>query len=164
MVPFKFNDSTNDMLEKLNYIKDNINENRQNDVNKIVFYNIPDIDVNLDNIPDQWELSGNGDAELSYEDNKIIAEAKNGALSSRKLKLKPNTQYRIKLKMDNLTQQTPISYNLDGITAKAEEFKTDKDILSAVITSPQGSKEFESALKININGKCEISGVLIEEI
>ncbi|OPZ94685.1 MAG: O-Antigen ligase [Firmicutes bacterium ADurb.Bin419] len=164
LAPFKFNDSTIEILEKLDYIKKNINENMQADINRIIFYSMPEIDVNLDNIPDQWDLSGSGDAKLSYSDKSIIAEAANGVLISRKLKFKPDTKYRIELKMTNLEAQSQVSYSLDGITEHAEYFKQDKDILSAEITLPQGTKDFESVLRIIVNGKYEILEVMIEEI
>ena len=57
MNPFVFKENTVELLQKMKYMKDNWNSEELHYINDVIHYSMFDLDVNMDDIPDQWRIS-----------------------------------------------------------------------------------------------------------
>ena len=164
MAPFIFNAGTSEMLERLKYIEENINKSGQTDAEKIVFFSISDMDIDSDSIPDQWSIVRGENVKLGYNGSRLMLDAENGIVESRKLKFRPNTNYRITIEFESLELNNGLQFTVKEITKEPQLFKQEKNVLYAEVRTPQGQAEFESTINIIVDGKMTISRILIEEV
>ena len=54
MNPFVFSSNTMELLQKMDYMKDYWGKDELTHINDIIHYTIPDMDIDMDQIPDQW--------------------------------------------------------------------------------------------------------------
>jgi hypothetical protein len=89
--PIIFNPSTCEALEKILYLKHNINEE---DIKDVVFYSNY-YDINNDNYPDQW-VNRENDL-MKYTNNEFYFETKYLYITTREIFLKANKKYNLKI-------------------------------------------------------------------
>jgi len=121
MNPFTFNNQTLDMIESLKYVKDNYGKQEIIDMNKTAFYSINDLDINFDNVPDQWTANSQEYIKLTYDNGSIKVENtseedKWGYIQSREFNLLPDKEYIIIVELDSGDVGKPVSYYVIGIT------------------------------------------------
>ncbi len=78
------------------------------------FYNLPEMDIDGNGVPDQWNNTPSSNFILKNEDKvmrveKVIA-GQYGFIRSRALNLKPNTKYKIDMVLDNEKESPGIQY------------------------------------------------------
>ncbi|MCR4436288.1 MAG: O-antigen ligase family protein [Clostridiales bacterium] len=168
MNPFKFSDSTYEMLEKAAYAKENIGKPDFASMNNMVFCSIPAADVDINGIPDQWSVYNNVDyikiaasGGLIRADN--ISADKEGYIRSRNLSLKPGTAYRIELELSNSTGIESIPYFIEGVTAQPEQLKLSGGLYTAEVTTPADFTPGTNALLLGVKGSYEIRIVRVVE-
>lgn len=168
MNPFKFTDETYDMIEKARYVKDSLQNNGVGNINKAVFYSIPDMDINLDNKPDQWSVSNNADyINISSKNGVVklenISPDKEGYVQSRSLYFQPGKKYRLEVELANNSGIGSIPYSISGISSKVEELKPSGSVLEAEFETPGDFKPNSNILYLGVKGKYEIRNITIVE-
>lgn len=167
MFPFMFTTSTSEMFERLKYVKDHITSQSKIDVNKIVFYNMPSMDINLDNIPDQWSTNMPSIVKLSYSDSSMDVDitdpAKQAFLFSRVLSLQPGKMYTVEVELVNNSGITSIPFGITGISKENEVLKPDGNVYRADVSVPTDFKANNNTLMLGITGKYKIKGIVVTE-
>ena len=104
MFPFVFSYKTQELLEKLTYIKNNFDNDDLNQINRIMFYSIADMDIDSDNVPDQWKVI-TPDLVATQVNNSTKFEKKfadkNGKVQTRTIRFKGGKTYKIELTLEN---------------------------------------------------------------
>lgn len=168
IIPFIFNIASDENLERVKFIKDNINANKQIDLNKLVFYSLPKMDIDSNGIPDQWV-----DVDISKtrfevsEENLIVnssSPVENSFITSRELNFQGNKSYKIQMELKGGDNLKEISFELTGFTKKVETFKKQGDFYLFNFSLPADFKSNSNKLKIYIKNKMEIKSILITEI
>lgn len=163
--PFVFNAKTSEYLERVMYLKENVKDREKALKGNIVFYNMPDLDLNQDNIPDQWTLYTRDGIQIRNDDNKMIVESKKpeptNYIESRALSLIPGKKYRIEVELANSQSIKTIPYLITGVNKQAEVLKPSGNVYSADVSVPADMKYDSPALIIYIKGKYEIKSIKI---
>ncbi|NJD03477.1 MAG: hypothetical protein FIA99_12985 [Ruminiclostridium sp.] len=164
--PFIFNAVTSQTLERFAYYKDNVSAENITDINNIVFYNQPSMDVDKNGKPDQWNTTSSDTYILKNENNMLkvdkVASDKNSYIQSRSLLLKTDSKYRIDLELYNESELNEIQYLLTGVSKKADTLKLLNGVYSAAVTTPE--KLDTANLRIYIDNNCTIKALRITEI
>lgn len=100
MNPFEFDQKTIDILQVMKYIYDYYGKPELSKINEVIHYTLPNLDVNLDKVPDQWR---SGDSELidltASEQGILIHVSGTGYIYSQQLlKLKKGKKYSFEIK------------------------------------------------------------------
>lgn len=168
MNPFIFNAATDEKLEKLLYAKDNLDSVKKTDLEKLVFYNIPEIDVDFDGLPDQWTATSNISLNVTGDKKAMAAENKNNAgdsyIQSRQLTLTAGKKYRIEaqIKVNSATEAIP--FDITGITQPGAALKQSGAGYTAEFITTADFKPSDNRLRIFLTDKYEISSIIITEV
>lgn len=164
MNPFVFSQETIAILQRMKYMRDYYDKEEFKYINQVVHYMIPDLDINLDQIPDQWRSSDSGLINISTSDQgiQVHANGSNYISTTNTMKFKNGKTYSIEIELDREVDKITISIaNLTkSITLKAQEenrymaeFSVDMD------PSEQGNQ-----LRIFLNSDCVIKKILLLEL
>lgn len=164
--PFIFTPGTLEILETAKYIMDNKQRNITIDPSKIVFYLIPNIDINGDNLPDQWIKPENNQVTISIKDNNILTVNNKNKdqtyfIQSRNLNLQPGKIYSIELEGSTSNSSESIKYSVTGVGDGYLVFKD--GIYEATFATPQEFNKGGNALKLGVDEKLDINKLLIIE-
>lgn len=168
MNPFIFNTATDEKLEKLLYAKDKLNSVNKSELEKLVFYNIPAMDVDFDGLPDQWTASSN--ISLNVSDNKkaMTAENKNNAgdsyIQSRQLTLTAGKKYKIEAQLKGNSGVAAIPFDITGINQPGAVLKQSGTDYAAEFSTPADFKPSDNRLRIFLTDKYEITSIIITEV
>ena len=179
--PFIFTPETFKELERLKYIKDYFGKVVEIDISKIIFYNMPEIDIDKNDMPDQWSV-GPGQDFMRLEDagggtGEMIAENtsadKWGYIQSRELELERGKSYGVEIKARSLAEKSGISFYITGVSKNAVELTADEasgnDAGNGAITykgeftTPADFQSGDNRLLINITGKYGIGEIKLTE-
>lgn len=167
MNPFILAPEAQEMVEKLKYIKDNIHKQKEINFGKIVFYNIPEMDLNEDGIPDQWSESKPGEVQVKIDNEIMVAESKVPGeimfIQSRALVFQPGKTYKIEVMLEKPEELSSIPFVITGVSEKNEGLKPVGDIFTAEFTTPGNFKAGVNTARIGINGRYGISDIQIIE-
>ncbi|MCX7922456.1 MAG: O-antigen ligase family protein [Clostridia bacterium] len=163
--PFVFNTATMELLEKLSYIKDSLSAKKELDIDKVIFYGIPDIDTDLDGINDQMQDYNLANVKLKTEDNILMAEnnvtEEPQFIKTRALKLNPNKNYRISVEVANSEGSEGIPFKIDGISSSGGTLKHVKDnLFTAQLSTNFSGISDKNALMLGIVGRKEIKKII----
>jgi tetratricopeptide (TPR) repeat protein len=115
LVPFSFGKDTLQNIEALDYLKNNLH--KKEGYQSVVFYSFKErIDVDLDGIPDQWDLEASSELEFSY-DNALIVKSKSQkgvTLKTRNLEIVPGEKYNIEISFADSKKPQNLTCSLDG--------------------------------------------------
>ena len=141
MNPFVFNQNSVEILQKMKFLKDNWNNDKIQDVNEVIHYSMFDLDINIDNMPDQWGIS-NTDLIISTnngEDLSIQTSERVYIYTHYPIKLKKGNTYLIEIKtrenVDNL------SYFISGVTPNPISLINDNNKYTAELLIEQEPNE-----------------------
>jgi len=157
------------MLEKLKYIKDMHEKQKELRIDKLAFYNMPELDINEDGMPDQWTVNNADEVSIGSSDGNMIIENSNANawnfIHSRTLELENGKTYRIEVEFENIPVLSTIPYNLVGISEKNGELKPGQDsaIYTSEIAVPGDKKLGNNALRIYVKGRYEIKRLNVME-
>jgi len=105
MDPFAFSEKTMEYLEKMVYMKENFDNLNLGQVDKVKFQSINEMDIDSDNIPDQWNIVQKERVELSISEGNILVNNINddtlGSFQTRNINFEAGKNYRIELALDN---------------------------------------------------------------
>ena len=162
--PFIFNEETQKFLEKAYYIKNEIKENQVN-VDNIVFQSVSGMDVNSDNILDQWTISDKSIVD-SYIKNGVFTvsnkdKSQEPCIYTRKLEYEINSKYRIEVELENYEEIKSIPYRVVGAT-ETEQLVLNNNVF---VSEFSGSNPGENMrLYIYIKDKYNIKNVKLLKI
>jgi hypothetical protein len=163
LVPFVFADNTVDIIEWDKYVLDAVNSNKGADRSKLKFYNLPWLDVNSDNIPDQWQAVGEGSVRLEAGKDSMTADGKAGFIKSRELKLTEGKTYRIDVELADGAGISVIPFTISDKDASGGELAQIGNTFSMFVMAPKLQAGDKYALKLKVDGKYEIKGVTVME-
>lgn len=136
--PFKFNQETQKYLEQAYYIKNEINKKEAN-VGNLIFQSVFEMDVNNDNIPDQWNISDKTVIDAKMQDGVFVVNSndknKNDYIHTNNLFFESNSEYRIEVELANSANIKTIPCRITGISEKTEQLKFNGDVFTANIST-----------------------------
>ena len=164
MNPFIFNADTIELLEKMQFINDYIdNLDELMTINEIVHYTIPYMDVNLDSIPDQWRISDTAllNAAADHEGMKIKASDRAYIYTQYHPKFKQGKKYRIEVHLKEPVNY--LKYYVSGIKG-ATSFKQKDNIYISEFLVENEPNENGNQVRIYMESDCTIENILVKEI
>jgi tetratricopeptide (TPR) repeat protein len=165
--PFIFNSKTSEYLERVMYLKDNI-QNREKAVkSNVVLYNIPYLDINQDTIPDQWTPSTRDGIRIEYDSNKMVIEnmkpEQYNYIQSRVLSLIPGKSYRIEVELTSSQSMKTIPFFVSGVSRQDDELIPQGNGYIGDISVPADLKLDNPNIVLYVMGKYEIVSFKITE-
>lgn len=164
MNPFVFNKNTVELLQIMKYMQDNWDTNAIFDVNKIVHYSMFDLDVNLDDIPDQWQVYYGKEQILTSitEGNFEIKTSVSTSLYTRyPLKFESGKTYLLELKLANSVNS--FYYNIQGIGSKVTQLDQLNDNYYKAEFIVESNDANNNQLELFFNSDCVIEEILVIE-
>ena len=164
MNPFIFNADTIELLEKMQFINDYIdNLDELMTINEIVHYTIPYMDVNLDSIPDQWRISDTAllNAVADKEGIKIKATDRTYIYTQYHPKFKQGRTYRIEVQLKEPVDY--LDYYVNGVKSKTK-FIQEENIYAAEFLVENEPNENGNQLRIYVESDCTIENILVKEL
>lgn len=166
--PFIFNTETFKILEHLTYIKAALESKMNIDSNSLVFFNLPQIDIDSNGIPDQWSVIGDEKVKFIINKDKMSVEAvKPGSQSfiqSRGLNLEENKNYIIQVELENSSDIKSIPFSLTANGGLTEILKPEGNIFSAKVTVNKLTEKDAYALKLAVYGRYDIKDITILQV
>jgi len=163
--PFTFNQQTQKYLESAYYIKNAGIENEAK-LKKLVFQSIFNMDVNNDNIPDQWNISDKNIIDYRTDGEVLIVDSKDKSkevyINTNSLSLEANSNYRIEVELRNSSTVKSIPFKVTEVSEKVEYLNLDGKIYSAEISVLNVSEN--NKLIFYVNDKYEIKSIRIFKI
>jgi len=104
MIPFILSPTAMETIEKVSLLQDKSNSSNESISAKSIFYNINDIDIDNNGVPDEWNDTNLNDVKVQLNGKNLIAEIQNGKqgiLQSRKINLKQGKTYIISVDLEN---------------------------------------------------------------
>jgi len=156
--PFVFTLETQKYLEKAYSIKKG-----NLDTSDIVFQSVFEMDVNNNNIADQWGFSHNtivgsylGEGIFSVKNQDQSFQP---YISTRALEFEPNTVYRIEVKLANKEEVEAIPFLISGVTSKIGQLTLNGDIYSGKVLVANPSER--NMLCIYVKDKYDLESVRV---
>jgi hypothetical protein len=163
IVPFVFNASTQEYLEKGYYIKNDLDNNQVN-VNNLVFRSIFEMDIDGDNFPDQWNVSDKDAVKVNIGNGylSISNELKNDSyIFTRDLVFQPDSEYLVEVELVDSQDVKSIPFVITGIKNEVSELsKSNNNTYSAKFNSSQKVND-KSQLRLYIEDEYKIKSVKI---
>jgi len=154
--PFIFNQETQKYLEKAYYIKSEIDKKEAN-VGNLIFQSVFEMDVNNDNVPDQWNISDKINIDTKLEEDVFVVSSndnsKNSYIYTNNLAFEPNNDYRIEVELENSTNIKSIPYKITGISKKTEQLNLNGDVFLANISTSNISENNKLVIYVKDNYK-----------
>lgn len=160
MNPFTFDEDTIDKLQMLQFFSDSWGEEGElSRYNQIVHYTVPYMDLNQDNIPDQWQCDNSKLIRLTAGEDQISVQVTGDGFifTKNQMKLKKGEKYIVEVELDreietlsyeitDLINITPLELKEQGLYTGA--FKVDDETE-------------ESQLRLYFKSDCNIKKILI---
>ncbi|MCX7747205.1 MAG: O-antigen ligase family protein [Clostridia bacterium] len=168
--PFVFTDKTIRLIEIFRNIKDNYGKSDIINPNNLVFTTLNDLDVNFDNIPDQWSSDNPNDIKITKDNEYVTLEnstaAKDVYIKSRALSLFPDKAYVINIELAGSNLPNEIKYTISGISVEnCDKMVKNSNLYTAVFTTPKDFKPSQyERLFLNVEGSYHIKSITITEV
>lgn len=162
IVPFVFNTSTQEYLEKGYYIKNDLDNNQVN-VNNLVFRSIFEMDIDGNNMPDQWNVSDKDTVQVNIGNGylSIANDLKNDSyIYTRDLVFEPESEYLVEVELVDSQDIKSIPFIITGIKNEASQLSKNNNTYSAKFNSSQKVND-KSQLRIYIKDEYKIKSVKI---
>lgn len=163
MNPFILTSETVELLQKMQYIKDKWNTLNINNVNDLVLYTIPKLDVNFDNIPDQWN-NRDDFITLSLTNEGIDIKASNTGLiyTQYPLTFEKGKDYAIEVELYKPVKA--LYYTIPNIINEVTGFMQDENIYRSSFHIDDNIVNNEATeLRIYFSENCIINSVTVAE-
>jgi len=164
MNPFIFDSGTAGLLEKMQFINDQINNlNELRSINEIVHYTIPYMDVNLDGVPDQWRINDTAllNAAADNEGIKIKASGRAYIYTQYYPKFKQGKTYRIEVQLKEPVDY--LAYYISGIKSRTKLKQQGNKYFAEFLVENEPDKN-GNQLRIYMESDCTIENILIKEL
>lgn len=162
-IPFILNAPTQEIIEKARFFKNSVEEGKEVNLEKMVFYSMNDMDVNSDGRADQWETGVSQGVKLSTANGSMLLEGKSGSVQSRLLNLKEGKLYRIEVELVNAQGVNSIPFAIPGVSEKNEGLNPVGGVYTADVATPQQFAKENNRLVLGFDGKYEIKSVKVME-
>jgi len=161
--PFLFNNDTVELLGKMQFMKDNWGQDNLKHINDIIHYTIPNLDINTDNVPDQW---GSNDFNLVnvsiINDLMNVKTADSGFIYTRDLlNIEKESKYVIEVKVDKPIHT--ISYQVIGIFKEAVPFIEKNNHYISEFQVESLPNEKGNQLRIFLESNCNIQNIIVRK-
>lgn len=166
MIPFVFNINTIEALERMSFLVKNHEKISYDNINKIVFKMIPGLDVNIDNMPDQFSVGNVIDTKVEYEGGTLVVDNTKvgyGNLITRRLNLSAGKNYRISIELSNPDSVERIDFNLVGVSKENKSLTKSGKWYTGEVTVPSDFEPGNNILYLGIPGKAIIEEMVIYE-
>ncbi|ODM27125.1 polymerase [Clostridium sp. Bc-iso-3] len=169
MDPFVFNTKTMEYLEKLVYIKENFDRLDLEEVEKIKFLSINEIDIDSNNIPDQWKIVQVERVEVSINEGNIqinnINDNTPGSFQTRNINFEGGKKYKIELITDNQEDGTKVLYYIPEFHKDFVQLeKTGEGKYSVNIEIPQDYKAANTYIRFRFSKDSLIKSLTVTQI
>ncbi|ANX00202.1 hypothetical protein CSTERLE_00645 [Thermoclostridium stercorarium subsp. leptospartum DSM 9219] len=169
MNPFVLNDETIKLLQTIKFIQDNFdNEEELYDVNNVLHYSIFSMDVNSDNIPDQWMISNQETLNISINNDNLSVQTPEEAylyLYTRyPIKLVEGKTYIIEIKTQDNSTGGQIYFSFIGIMSKAKQLNKEGNKYIGEILIENKPDDNGNQFRIYFERSCVIESITIKEM
>jgi len=168
IVPFTADAVIMDNLEKLMYLKNKASNNSKSDksidVSRILFYNLPSMDINLDDVPDQWTTDNSSQIKLTSGENGMIVSGQKGFIQSRLLNFVAGKKYKIEVKLQNTNSIDKIPYSITNITGANEFLQYKNGVHFSIVKLPDNLSSPTGSLRLELPGGCVVEEVRMAEV
>lgn len=162
MNPFILNEETIEMLQTIQFVKDKWNDNASlAEINEIIHYTIPYLDVDHDKIPDQWKSNNPELVSMSATEKGIEVNVSEGSFiyTQYPIKLESGKKYIVEVKLNKALES--ISYEVVGMTGNSP-FQAIDDYW--YVSELIAENDSENILRIYLESDCVIESIIIKEI
>lgn len=162
MNPFTFSENTIDLLQKMKFMEDNWNTDEIYNINKVVHYSLLGLDMNMDQIPEQWMLGDNEQISTSIVDNSLLVDTDFGYIYSRyPIKFEKGKTYRIEIILEEPIDY--IAYHIVGMSSNVIpfEYSGEKYISDLFIESEPAQNG--NQLVVYFSADCKVQSILVIE-
>lgn len=161
--PFLFPKETVSIYEKIRILQNGIEEDIQ-DINQVVHISLFDLDINQDNLPDQWYVYNPDKLSAFAEEGRLyISASGRGCISARyPLSFSNRKTYKAVVKMEK-----PIDFlgiHVVGVTADVISMEYENGVYTAEIYVKDEADIINNELRIFVEEDCVIESILIIEI
>jgi len=168
MDPFAFSEKTMEYLEKMVYMKENFDNLNLGQVDKVKFQSINEMDIDSDNIPDQWNIVQKERVELSISEGNILVNNINddtlGSFQTRNINFEAGKNYRIELALDNQEDINVLYFVPELHTKFVQLEKTGEGKYSANIELPSDYKAENTFIRFRFSKDSSIKSLIVTEI
>lgn len=160
MSPFVFSVETQEYLEKAYYIKNEIGTN----IDNLIFQSIFEMDIDSDNIPDQWFVNDINALELDLKNGILNVNindlSKETYLYTRDIVIEPEKEYLIEVELLDPKDTKSIPVSIRGVSNKIDLLNQKNNVFSGKIISPTKIQD-KNQLRIYIEDNYSIKSVRI---
>jgi tetratricopeptide (TPR) repeat protein len=170
LIPFKFSKDASEILERISYTNamSEINDATSSKRNALVFYNIADLDVNLDGMPDQWTVDEKYNVRVSNDGKVMVVENSEASnisyLKSRALNIKGESLYKVVIELEDSRDVNSISYSLISSKEKMGDLKKEGNTYSIDVFVPKLNNNETYNLILGIKDKLRIKKITVTAI
>ncbi len=169
MNPFVFSEKTMGYLEKLAYIKENFENLDLEQIDKIKFLSINEMDINSDNVPDQWKIIQRERVEVSVNEGNIlvnnIRDNTPGSFQTRNIGFEGGKKYKIELIIDNREDAAKVLYYIPGFHGDFVQLeRISEGTYSANIEIPSDYKSEDTYIRFRFSKDSLIKSLTVTEI
>lgn len=164
MNPFVLNQETIGLLQTMQYMKDNWDDiGALMDVNEIVHYTIPYMDVNGDGVPDQWKSSDTDLVGMRIVDGGIRIDTDGGGYiyTQNPLKLEMGERYSVEVKVDGSVGD--LAFEVVGLIKKAAFVGQEGGWYRAEFLVENEPSKNGNQLRVYVETGCLVEGVVVKE-
>jgi tetratricopeptide (TPR) repeat protein len=163
MNPFLFNESTLELLEKMKFMKDYWNKNELKQINGLLHYTLPGLDVNLDQTPDQWRSGDMGLINVSASVTGIQIQVNGSSFiyATNTIILEKNKTYLVEVKLDKPVDN--IAFEVAGLINKTVLQEQGEKRYMAVVKVGNEPKADGNQLRIYLESDCVIESIILRE-
>ena len=166
LAPFIFTPKTMDLIERASLLKYNKYKGGI-DLSKEIMFEVNDMDIDLDGVPDQWEGSSPENVKILINgmnlEVKNISSEKEANLVSRTLFFSSGKTYRIELAISENTEDAEIPYTISGVVEKGNFKKQQGNIYTSEFNTSPEFIQAENKLSISVRDKFVIKNFVITE-
>lgn len=163
MAPFSPDTEMMNNLEKLKYIRDNAKNDKMLDVNAILFYNIPSMDINIDGVPDQWTIDNPSKTKLESSE-KGMSVVGEGFIQSRQLNFAAGKKYKIEVKVQTADKTGNIPFIIAGVMSENGFLEYSDGKFSGTLDLSGSASAMSGALRLELPSGCIVEEVLVGEV
>jgi len=137
-------------------------------VDKVKFQSINEMDIDSDNIPDQWNIVQKERVELSISEGNILVNNINddtlGSFQTRNINFEAGKNYRIELALDNQEDINVLYFVPELHTKFVQLEKTGEGKYSANIELPSDYKAENTFIRFRFSKDSSIKSLIVTEI
>ena len=164
MNPFVFKENTVELLQKMKYMKDNWNSEELHYINDVIHYSMFDLDVNMDDIPDQWRISNTELLNVYIHEEDLYIQATEWSYLHSHYPIKLNKGKTYKIEIITKEDVNYLEFIVIGITPKILPLTKGIDRYVGEFTVENEPSKNGNQFRIYINSDCVINSIHIKEM